>query len=104
MTGVSPRDSDTELYIQILQIHHGANLTAEQLDKIRQIKFDSVGRCRRKLQEEGEYMPSPEVAKKRKLKSWIVEQTAPGTDANGITKRVEERVWYATCGGLKNQA
>ena len=89
MTGVAPRDSDTELIIQILQRCLGADLTVEQMEKIRMVNFESVTRCRRKLQEAGEYMPSPEVAKKRRLKSYEIQQVAPSESAAGIQRRIE---------------
>ena len=89
MTGVAPRDSDTELIIQILQRCLEADLTVEQMEKIRMVNFESATRCRRKLQEAGEYMPSPEVAKKRRLKSYEIQQVAPSESAAGIQRRIE---------------
>lgn len=89
MTGVPPRDSDTELIIQILQRCRGTNFTAEQMTLIRRLNFESVTRCRRKFQENGQFMPSPEVAKKRRLKSLEVEQTAPKESAAGLQRRIE---------------
>lgn len=89
MTGVPPRDSDKEMLIQILQFE-GCNLTAEQMTTIRKFNFESLTRARRKLQRAGEYPPSPEIAKKRGLKSMIVEQTAPGETAAGLQRRIEE--------------
>ena len=89
MSGVAPRDSDTELYIQYLQRILGANLSAEQLTLIRSVNYESISRCRRKLQENGQYLPSPEVAKKRRLKSMEVEQVAPKESAAGLQRRIE---------------
>lgn len=88
MTGVSPRDSDKELIIQILQFR-GARFSAEQLTLMRRVNFESVTRARRKLQEEGKFLPSPEVAKKRRLKSYEVQQTAPKETAEGLQARIE---------------
>ena len=91
MTGVGPRDSDKELLIQFMQIHLGMNLNAQQLELIRSVNFESITRCRRKLQENGEYLPDdPEVAKKRRLKGYELEQTAPGESAAGVQRRIEE--------------
>ena len=90
MTGVAPRDSDKELIIQILQRIHGLGLNAEQLGIMRSVNFESITRCRRKLQENGEYLPSPEVAKRRRLKSYEVEQVAPTESAAGLQRRIEE--------------
>lgn len=74
--GISPRDSDKELIIRILQ-YEGANLTPNQMHRIRQTNFESIRRVRQKLQAEGKYLPSPEVAKQRRLKSQVIEQNAP---------------------------
>lgn len=90
MSGVSPRDSDTELIIQILQFCHDAKLNARQLGILRSVNFESVTRARRKLQEGGEYLPSPEVAKRRRMKGWELMQTAPGETASGIQRRIED--------------
>ena len=89
MSGVAPRDSDNELIIQILQRCRGADFSADQMNIIRSLNFESVTRCRRKFQEAGQFMPSPEVAKKRRLKSYEVEQTAPKETAAGIQRRIE---------------
>lgn len=70
------RDSDKELIIGILQMR-GANLTDHQREVIRGISFESIRRTRQKLQEDGLYLPSPEVGKQRRLKSMIIQQNAP---------------------------
>jgi hypothetical protein len=70
------RDSDKDLIIGMLQAR-GANFTPKQLQLIRSVSFESVTRCRRKLQEQGKYMPSSSVQKQRKLKSLMVQQLAP---------------------------
>jgi hypothetical protein len=91
MTGVGPRDSDTELIIQLLQIHYNANLNAEQLATLRLINVESITRARRKLQSAGEYLPdSPEVAKKRRLKSYELQQVSPKETAAGLQRRIQE--------------
>ena len=87
---VSPRDSDTELIIQFLQFHTDIQLKPYQVEVLRQVKFESITRARHKLQEKGEYLPSPEVAKKRRLKSYEVEQVAPKESAAGLQRRIEE--------------
>ena len=89
MTGVTPRDSDRELLIQYMQRILGARLNATQLTLIRSINFESITRCRRKLQENGEYLPSPEIARKRKLKGSVVERVAPKETAEGLQRRIE---------------
>lgn len=89
MSGVTPRDSDKELIIQVLQFE-GAGLSAEQMDMMRRFNFESLTRARRKLQEAGEYMPSPEIAKKRRLKGYELQQTAPGESAAGVHRRIQD--------------
>lgn len=90
MSGVTPRDSDTELIIQILQRCRDANFTAEQMNVIRTLNVESVTRARRKLQRAGFYPPSPEVARKRRLKSYEIEQVAPNETAGGLQRRIEQ--------------
>jgi hypothetical protein len=88
-TGITPRDSDKEMIIQILQFE-GAELTEAQMDLMRKFNFESLTRARRKLQEAGEYMPSPEIAKKRRLKGCEVQQTAPKETPMGIHRRIQD--------------
>ena len=89
MTGTAPRDSDKEMLIQILQFE-GAGLNAEQLTIIRQFNFESLTRARRKLQNAGKYHGSPEVMKRRRIKGYELEQTAPKETAQGIHRRIQE--------------
>lgn len=90
MTGVSPRDSDTELYIQLLQRILRVNLTADQMRLIRSVNYESISRCRRKLQEQGKYHGSPEVMRRRRIKGYELQQTAPGETAAGVQRRIEQ--------------
>jgi hypothetical protein len=92
MSGVSPRDSDKELIIQVLQIHREANFSSEQLNVIRSLNFESISRARRKFQENGLYLPSPEVAKARRLKSYEIQQVAPVETAAGLQNRIERNI------------
>lgn len=90
ITHTTPRDSDKEIIIQLLQFS-GADLTIEQMAIIRLFNFESITRARRKLQEKGEYPPdSPEVAKRRRLKSYEIQQVAPTETAAGLQRRIEE--------------
>lgn len=90
MTGIGPRDSDKELLIQYMQRILGMNLNAQQIDLIRTVNFESIRRCRQKLQEQGKYWGSPEVMKKRRIKSYELQQVAPTESAAGIQRRIEE--------------
>lgn len=90
MSGVPPRDSDTELYIQFLQRIMGCNLTGAQMDVMRSVNYDSIGRSRRKLQEKGLYHGSPEVMRRRRIKGYELQQTAPGETAAGVQRRIEQ--------------
>lgn len=90
MTDVSPRDSDTELYIQYLQRILEVDLTAAQMSLIRTVNYESISRCRRKLQEQGKYHGSPEVMRRRRIKGYELQQTAPGETAAGVQRRIEQ--------------
>jgi hypothetical protein len=68
------RDSDKELIIGVLQAS-GAGLSERQREILRSINFESIRRYRQKLQEEGKYLPSPEVKAQRKLKAEIIKQS-----------------------------
>lgn len=84
------RDSDKELIIQVLE-WLGAEFTPRQLEVLRQINFESVRRVRQKLQEQGKYMPSPEVARQRRLKGMIVEQNAPTAKPEYLGELIEDQ-------------
>lgn len=84
------RDSDNELIIECLQLE-GANLNEWQKNVIRKLTFESITRCRRKLQEEGKYMPSDPVAKRRRLKSLIVQQNIPTTPGMKVPALIEQQ-------------
>jgi len=91
VTTISPRDSDNELLLQYLHFHTDLEVTPEMAAVFRSISFESITRARRKLQEQGKYLPdSPEVAKRRRLKSYEIEQTAPTESAAGLQRRIEE--------------
>lgn len=90
-SGVGPRDSDNELILQYLHFHTDVVITPELAKAIRSTSFESITRCRRKLQEQGQYLPdSPEVGRRRRLKGYELEQTAPKESAPGIQRRIEE--------------
>lgn len=92
MSGVSPRDSDTELLIQFMQLILNLDLNAQQLNLIRTMNSESITRARRKLQEQGLYLPSPKVARARRLKGYEIEQTAPSETASGLQNRIERNL------------
>lgn len=90
MTGVGPRDSDKELLIQYMQRVMGMDLHAGQLTLIRSMNFESIRRTRQKLQEDGRYLPDdPEVARRRRIKGYEVQQTAPSETSAGLQRRIE---------------
>ena len=83
------RNSDSDLIIGILHAH-GVFLSQHDRDIIRGINFESITRMRRKLQNAGEYIPTdPEVARRRKIKGFEIQQTAPGLDAAQLQKRIQ---------------
>jgi len=90
MTGVTPRDSDKELLIQFMQIHLGMQLTAVQMDLLRTVNFESIRRTRAKLQEQGQYLGSPEVMKKRRIKGLVVADHTPKETADILQRRISE--------------
>jgi hypothetical protein len=82
------RDSDKALIAFCLR-ELGFHFTQEQIDIFLALSFESLTRCRRKLQEEGKYQPSPEVARQRRLKSYEVQQTAPSATPDQLSRRIE---------------
>lgn len=84
------RDSDSELNIQVL-LRLGVELTDAQIDKLRDINFESIRRTRQKLQEQGKYLPSPGVARQRRLKSYIMQQNTPTARPDRIERLVNEQ-------------
>lgn len=75
------RNSDNVLIVHMLQLH-GAKLTAEQIQVLCDFNFESVTRCRRKIQEEGRYLPSPAVAHQRGLKAKTIAANVAAADAS----------------------
>lgn len=91
LNGVTPRDSDKVLIVQWLQLKVGLELTAEQVKKLYAASsFESITRARRKLQNSGQYLGSPEVMRRRRIKGYELEQTAPTESSAGIQRRIEE--------------
>lgn len=78
------RDSDNVLIIEYLNDWKNAGFTPHQIQLIKDTNFESITRCRRKLQEGGKFLPSPEVAAQRRLKSYVVQQNIPNTDATDV--------------------
>lgn len=82
----SSRSSDTELYLIYLQ-KSGMNLTPQQIKIFRDMpSLDTIGRVRRKLQENGEYLPEDEVRRERLLKAKAMQVVAP----LGKPERIED--------------
>lgn len=89
---VQCRNSDRVLILGMLQLN-GANLSGEQKQVVLSMNFEAITRERRKLQEAGFYWPTdPEVARKRRIKGWEIQQTAPGVDAQGLHDRIERNI------------
>jgi len=84
------RDSDNVLIMQVLE-SVGMNLTQEQKEIFHSVSFESITRARRKFQQNGEYMPSPEVARQRRLKSYIVEQQAPESSPEHLQQLIQDQ-------------
>lgn len=92
MTGVRPRNSDSELMVQILQLCRNAKLNERQLGIMRAINWESVFRARRKLQEQGYFVADPEVRKRRHQKEVEIQQVAPSETAGGLQRRIATNV------------
>ena len=73
------RNSDTELTIGVLHLK-GLILSEDQRNILRSVNLESIRRTMQKLQEAGKYMLSPEIARKRRLKGYIVQQNITGMD------------------------
>lgn len=82
------RNSDKELIIQYLQ-HAGAELSEKQIAIIRDTVFESITRCRRKIQEGGEFPADKSIASERKHKSYEVQQIAPKAKPQYIADKIE---------------
>lgn len=86
----SARNSDKVL-IHLYLKRAGLELTATQIDKLLSLpSFETITRVRRKLQESGEFLPSQDVAKQRKLKSYAVQQNAPRSTAESLERVLED--------------
>lgn len=82
------RNSDSNLIIGILHLN-GVYLSHDDREKIRGIHFESITRERRKLQEQGKYLPTdPAVARKRRIKGYEIQQTAPKLNPHQIQERI----------------
>lgn len=81
------RDSDHELILDFLR--RKMMLTEAQEEVLRSIVFESITRARRKIQEGGKWLPNPEVARHRRLKSAAVQQTAPSATPQQLADTVE---------------
>jgi hypothetical protein len=83
------RNSDTELIIGVLHLK-GLQLTEPQREILRSVNLESIRRMRQKLQEAGKYLPSPEVARKRRLKGYTVQQNITRTDPGQTQQLITE--------------
>lgn len=89
---VQCRNSDSVLIIGMLQIN-GANLDDRQKQLLRDVNFEAITRERRKLQEQGLYMPTdPLVLRKRRIKAAEIQQVAPSADAQDLHDRITRNV------------
>lgn len=82
------KNSDNELMIGMLHLN-GMPTNEEQRRVIKSINFESIFRERRKFQEKGMYLPTdPMVAKKRRLKSYEIQQVAPKASPHELQQRI----------------
>jgi len=83
--GVHARDSDNVLIIMVLS-RLGVYLDDHAKKVFMQLSFETITRCRRKLQEQGLYLSSEPVTKERKFKSMAMQQNTPVA----TPKRIEQ--------------
>lgn len=83
------RDSDHDLILAMLFVN-GVMLDQKQKDVIRKLNFEGITRQRRKFQENGQYLPTdPEVAKRRRIKGYSVEQVAPSFTPTQLGDKIQ---------------
>lgn len=83
------RSSDNLLLAHILQ-EQGLQMSSDNWAIFMSVNFESITRCRRKFQKAGLYPPTPEVAKRRRLKAMIVQQNIPTTKAENVPELISE--------------
>lgn len=62
------RNSDTVLYCKLINEFRHCSLTREQIEIMKSIPFETISRCRRKLQAEWRYKADQEVQEQREQK------------------------------------
>ncbi len=83
------RNSDNDLLLAVLFMN-GVLLSPKDKEMFRRINFESVTRCRRKFQEDGQYEPTdPVVAQQRNFKALEIQQVAPSSTARQLQERIE---------------
>jgi len=71
------RNSDKELWLIFAQ-KFGMNLTDQQIATFKKMpSMETIRRVRQKIQEDGRYKADPKVAKERRMKSIVMQQTTP---------------------------
>lgn len=71
------RNSDKELYLAVME-HYGITLSKHEQTIFKEMpSFETIGRLRRKFQEDGQFLADQRVGKARKFKSMQMQQTAP---------------------------
>lgn len=81
------RNSDKRLMVYFMQ-KEGMNLSDEQIRAFYDMPSpETIRRTRQKIQEAGEYVPTiREVAERRKLKSWEMQQNMPGAKPEAVER------------------
>lgn len=88
----STRNSDAVLILGMLQVN-GAELNDRQKRLVLSLQYEAITRQRRKLQEAGKYLPTdPEVAKKRRIKGYEIQQVASSATAESLHNRIERTI------------
>jgi hypothetical protein len=62
------RSSDNRLILLYFHKFHGVTLTDSQFNKMLDPPFETITRCRRKIQEKGDFLPNSKVIRQRRGK------------------------------------
>jgi hypothetical protein len=86
------RNSDKELLLVYLQ-KSGMDLDERQIDIFRTMpSMETIRRVRQRIQEEGRYKASPNVAKARRLKSYVIQQASPHTSPERVEQLINQDI------------
>lgn len=84
------RSNDKRLWLAVAK-YYGLEFTKEQMSKFFDMpSFETVRRIRQKLQEQGSYQASPEVARHRRWRGMQVQQKIPATNPDRVDRLINK--------------